>query len=116
MKINRLKIVLANGYNVKVDPSAGNTDPSIKVFFIPTDDLTILLFFLDFHLYYGKLSIIKVKAIECRIEKHSWTSKFYSILLQWIVYLLVPKMLHSNLPIMLHSYGSSPILMHLSSL
>lgn len=46
MKINRLKIVLANGYNVKVDPSAGNTDPSIKVFFIPTDDLTILLFFL----------------------------------------------------------------------
>jgi len=64
-------------------------------------------------LYYGKLSIIKGKAIECRIEKRSWTSKFYSILFDWIVYLLVPKMLHSNLPIMLHSYGSSPILMHL---
>ncbi|MGJ1335029.1 hypothetical protein, partial [Sphingobacterium siyangense] len=26
------------------------------------------------------------------------------ILLDWIVYLLVPKMLYSNLPIMLHSY------------
>ncbi|WP_312793426.1 hypothetical protein [Sphingobacterium sp.] len=34
-----------NGYNVDVDPCAGHTDPSIKAFFSPTDDLTILLLF-----------------------------------------------------------------------
>ncbi|VTR50029.1 hypothetical protein [Sphingobacterium thalpophilum] len=33
------------GYNVEVDPSAGHTDPSIKAFFSPTDDLPILLLF-----------------------------------------------------------------------
>jgi len=33
------------GYNVDVDPSAGHIDPSIKAFFSPTDDLTILLLF-----------------------------------------------------------------------
>ncbi|MGB3064269.1 MAG: hypothetical protein WBB63_08150, partial [Sphingobacterium thalpophilum] len=38
------------------------------------------------------------------IENHSWTNKFYSILLKWIVYLLLPNMLHSKLPILLHSY------------
>ncbi|MGB3062773.1 hypothetical protein [Sphingobacterium thalpophilum] len=36
---------LQGGYNVEVDPSAGHTDPSIKAFFSPTDDLTILLLF-----------------------------------------------------------------------
>lgn len=34
-----------NGYNVDVDPCAGHIDPSIKAFFSPTDDLTILLLF-----------------------------------------------------------------------
>jgi len=35
----------SDGYNVDVDPSAGHIDPSIKAFFSPTDDLTILLLF-----------------------------------------------------------------------
>lgn len=44
MLIENIEISL-NGYNVEVDPSAGHTDPSIKAFFSPTDDLTILLLF-----------------------------------------------------------------------